>query len=188
MRRLSTTLRLLFVGMVLIAVSAPVLAQTPTCSGEHCQQPTAATERELNPFDITLNGFYRVSGEVDRGGFGFGALAGLGGHIVPHYALQCVLGIETVQDANTATLLGLGVRYDEADGSWMVRVALAAYMRHPDYDRYAPGYARRDVKIGLQGRVDVLFGAGSAFVGFGYSNVIIDGDIFSSLGVLVAVE
>jgi hypothetical protein len=147
-----------------------------------------ATERPLNPFDITLNGFYRVSGELDRGGFGFGALAGLGGHIVPQYALQGVAGIEIVQQANTSTLLGLGVRYDETDGSLMVRVTLAAYMRHPESERYLPGYARRDVKVGLQGRIDVLFSAGSAFVGFGYSNVIFDGDIFSSLGLLVAVE
>ena len=166
--------------MVVASTRANVLAQTPEAAPE--------PDRALNTFDITLNGFYRVSGEVDRGSFGFGALAGLGGHIVPQYALQGVAGIEIVQDANTATLLGLGLRYDEADGSFMVRVALAAYMRHPEYDRYLPGFARRDVKIGLQGRIDVLFSAGSAFIGFGYSNVIIDGDIFSSLGVLVAVE
>ena len=179
--RRSNILRWLVIGVGLIARHAPALAQEP-------QQPTAAETRLLNPFDITLNGFYRVSGDVDRGGFGFGALTGLGGHIVPQYALQGVRGIVIVQQANTSTLFGLGVRYDAADGSLMVRVALAAYMRHPDYDRSLPGYARRDVKVGLQGRIDVLFSAGSAFVGFGYSTVIFDGDIFSSLGVLVAVE
>jgi len=85
--RQSNTLRLLVIGMVLVALRAPAVAQTtPACSGEECPQPTAAM-KVLNTFDITLNGFYRFGEAVERGSFGFGALAGIGGHIVPQYVL-----------------------------------------------------------------------------------------------------
>jgi len=186
--RQSNTLGLLVVGVFLVAMRAPALAQEkPACSGEQCPQPTAA-KKELNTFDITLNGFYRFGGDVERGSFGFGALAGIGGHIVPQYAVQLIAGIEIIQRSNTSTLLGLGLRRDAADRSSMVRAALSAYMRLPEDSEYLPGFARRDVHVGLQARVDVLFSVDSGFVGFGCSNVIVDGDVLFSLGVLVAVE
>lgn len=187
MPRASNRLRWLIFGVILASLPSRALAEAPACSGEECPQPTAAA-KELNTFDITLNGFYRFSGDVDRGNFGFGALAGIGGHVVPQYAVQFIAGIEIVQGATTSTLLGLGLRRDEADGASMVRLALSAYLRHPEDSDYLPGFARRDVKVGLQARVDVLFNVDSAFIGFGCSNVIVDGDVLFSLGVLVAVE
>jgi hypothetical protein len=99
-----------------------------------------------------------------------------------------IAGIEIVQRATTSTLLGVGLRRDAADGSSMVRLALSAYIRHPRDSEYLPGFARRDVKVGLQARVDVLFSVDSGFVGFGCSNVIVDGEVLFSIGVVVAVE
>jgi hypothetical protein len=166
----------------------------PPCEGDDCVQRTAASSADpnvarvqpLHAFDLTLSGFYRFGKEVDEGDFGFGALAGVGGHIVPQYALQLVGGVEVVQRSPTSSLLGLGVRRDEVDGSSMVRVVLSVYLRHPRDG--LPGYADNGVKLGFQGRIDALFRAGSAFLGFGVNNVIISGSLLISLCALVAVE
>jgi hypothetical protein len=172
--------KLLLIAATLIASAAHVALASA--------QPTAAPEqRPLNAYDLSLNGFYRINGPVDQGAFGFGALAALGAHVIPQYAAQLVGGIEIVQRSTMSTLLGLGLRRDEADGSSMVRVALCAYFRHPETEGL-PRFARRSVKVGMQGRIDVLFRASSAFVGFSYSNVIIDGDMYFSIGFLTAVE